>query len=755
MRRLILLGWTCALTLAAQSAATLTGSVQDPNGLSVANAMVRVQKHDGGANLEARTEPNGSFRFSDLPPGDYTLEVTSDGLKPSRSRLRLNPGAESHTAIRLEMAPLTTAINVQDQADDVRAKVEADYNLNKSVSAIEGQMVTQYNAVSNYDILRLLPGVMSAGGSAKDRFSVPTNIRGAAAWGTVETVDDYPAINITPVSAEDGGYTASFSSIVPSLALRSVSLATGGLGVSYGQAAGGVVRSSIKQGSPGKPFTSVRLEGSGVGEGVMMMETGGGAGKFDYYVAGQSVFGEYGDAYDTYARPIQDLRLYSGLVKVGYRVAPGSRLEGLFIGGNESHGYFQDSVVAGNRTVRRDYTTDKENYFAATRYDYRPSDDLVFGAGLTHSRFHENRIEEAVDGTPVGLSRRNRPQWATRGFSNVSLRKELKRGLVYSGSGGGELTWDRFRDITTVPVGFSFREQAGYWRNSVIIGGRLSLIGGARLSLMNNGFRDLRRNSYDVGAAYLLPTQTRLKFSRFTGYKTNKAFYLWWGNGLFIQREPRQGLEPSDTGTWEGAAEQTIGLGRGGSGVVRATYFHTEEKGLFNFGNSGGGVPFLDAARARGVELWTEWRLRRVRPFASFTTLSNVRTASTNPVANNVDLRFAQLPSRAAGFGAQVDATQRLLLVVMGSYDSGGIQEQVVNDAVVVSRYGKFTKVNATAAYSVNERFSLIGRIENLLNRRDLGYSRAVLNSDGSTQNVSGTQRDPGIIFAAGLQYRF
>ncbi|MGH9630233.1 MAG: TonB-dependent receptor domain-containing protein, partial [Bryobacteraceae bacterium] len=280
-------------------------------------------------------------------------------------------------------------------------------------------------------------------------------------------------------------------------------------------------------------------------------------------------------------------------------------------------------------------------------------------------------------------------------------------------------------------------------------------IGGVRLSLMNNGFRDLSRTSYDIGAAYLLPTQTRLKFSRSTGYKTNKAFYLWWGNGQFIQREPRRGLEPSETGTWEGGAEQTIHLGGGRSGVVRATYFHTEESGLFNFGNSGSGIPFFDAARARGFELWTEWRLGRVRPFASFTNLSNVRTGSTNPLANNVDLRFTPLPSRASGFGAQIEATRKLMLVVMGYYDSGGIQEQVVNDSIVVSRYGEFVKVNAAVSYSLSERLSLIGRVDNLLNRRDLGYSRTVLNQDGSSQNVAGTQRDPGTIFAGGLQYRF
>lgn len=760
MDRLNLPRWTCVFALALSMAAgdamaaELRGRVEDAMGAAITGATAELK--GSALRVERQTGMDGSFRFRGLRAGKYTLQIRAGGFETYNSDVTLAAGGEEDVLVRLSVASLTTAITVEAAADEIRAQVDSDYSQNKSITEVEGQTVMQFNAVSNYDMLRLLPGVMTSAHGGRDRFSLPTNIRGAAAWGTVETVDDYPAINITPVSAEDGGYTASFSSVVPSLALRKLSLATGGLGVTYGQAAGGVVRSTIKQGSPGRPETSVRMEGSGIGEGTVMAETGGGVRNFDYYIAGQSVIGEYGDAYDTFARPIQDLRLYSGLIKTGYRTSPGGRLEGMFIGGNENHSFFQDSAVAAeNRTIRRDYHTEKQNYFAALRYDYRPSDDIVFGTGLTHNRFHENRIEDAMDGVPVGVSRRNRPQWATRGFANLNFRKELSRSLIYSGTGGGEVTWDRFRDITTTPVGFSFREQAMYWRNTITVSRRLSLIGGARLSLLNNGFRDMRRTSYDIGASYILPTQTRLKFSRSNGFKLNKAFYLWWGNGLFIQRPPAMGLDPSETSTWEGGVEQTVALPRGTSGIVRATYFSTEESRLFNFGNSQTGVPYYDAARARGLEFWTEWRLGIVRPFASFTYLNNARTGSTNPLANNIDIRFTPLPSRAAGFGAQVDATRRLLLVVMGHYDSGAVQEQVVNDSIVVSRFGSFGKVNATASYAISERLGLILRVENLLNRRDLGYSRTVLNPDGSTQNIAGTQRDPGIIFGGGFQYRF
>jgi outer membrane receptor protein involved in Fe transport len=64
-------------------------------------------------------------------------------------------------------------------------------------------------------------------------------------------------------------------------------------------------------------------------------------------------------------------------------------------------------------------------------------------------------------------------------------------------------------------------------------------------------------------------------------------------------------------------------------------------------------------------------------------------------------------------------------------------------------------KANASATYRWNPRFSVTLRVENLFNQRDLGYSRSVLNPDGTSERVAGTQRDPGTIVGGALQVRF
>ncbi|HEU0142585.1 MAG TPA: carboxypeptidase regulatory-like domain-containing protein [Bryobacteraceae bacterium] len=407
-----------AMPAFAEERTAVEGTVVDSQEKPVSGAEVALEFPDG--TVETRhADPEGRFRFEDVKPGPATLRVTAKGFEVLRQAIA-GKDAAATLRLHLRIAPLRTGVTVTDSHPaDLRMQVDEIYNRNKSISTLNGLDLVNFNPVANYSALRLLPGVMTAAYGGRDRFSLPTHIRGGHAWGIVETIDDYPAINITPVNAEDGGYTAGFSSVIPSIAVESLSVATGGLGVSYGQASGGVVRNQIRRGSVGNITSSVRLEMLSLGEGIVMGDTGGGFGRVDYYVAGQSSLADYGTAYDTFPRPIEGLRLGSGVAKVGLRVTRSSRWETMYAGGGERHDYFQNATIAG-QPARREFHTDKSNHFLATRYDWRRSEDLGFGLGVTQNWFHEDRIEDFAAGVPVGLSRRNRPQRATRAFSTFT-----------------------------------------------------------------------------------------------------------------------------------------------------------------------------------------------------------------------------------------------------------------------------------------------------------------------------------------------
>lgn len=284
----------------------------------------------------------------------------------------------------------------------------------------------------------------------------------------------------------------------------------------------------------------------------------------------------------------------------------------------------------------------------------------------------------------------------------------------------------------------------------------MTLNGGVRVANLDNGFTTDARVLYDAGAAWLLPrSRTRVFGSWSTGYKLNKAFYLWWGNGQFITRDPATGLRPSTSGTLEGGVEQPLSFGTVASGTVRVALFRARERDLFNFANTGLGTPYYDDARTSGAEVWTEWRVGRLRPFGSITWLRSYRDASTNPTATNVDLRFAPLPNYNASFGTHIELHARLAATVSGLFDDGGVAQQSANDQISVTRFGRFMRVNTSVAWTASSRWGLFSRIENVLRRRDMGFDRTVISPDGSVRRITGTQRDPGIVVSAGVNLQF
>lgn len=86
-------------------AATIAGTVQDEDGKPVAFALVRRRQGAladnpmmamfGGGSMQARSDAQGRFRLTPMPPGRLQLMASADGFASGRSeRLQLTPGQE-------------------------------------------------------------------------------------------------------------------------------------------------------------------------------------------------------------------------------------------------------------------------------------------------------------------------------------------------------------------------------------------------------------------------------------------------------------------------------------------------------------------------------------------------------------------------------------------------------------------------------------------------------------------------------------
>jgi hypothetical protein len=76
------------------AAGSIRGQVTDPSGASIPAAEVKLTRANGNART-AKTDVRGSYQFSDVPPGAYTVRVTAKGFAPSeRANIEIGAGTQ-------------------------------------------------------------------------------------------------------------------------------------------------------------------------------------------------------------------------------------------------------------------------------------------------------------------------------------------------------------------------------------------------------------------------------------------------------------------------------------------------------------------------------------------------------------------------------------------------------------------------------------------------------------------------------------
>jgi ankyrin repeat protein len=103
-----------ALSAATSEAeSTVTGTVTDPNGAVVAGASVTLLNNRTGANFVYVTNDDGSYTFSLLEVGDYTLNAEAPNFAKAQSvELRLTAGSKRTVDISLEIPEVVEEVQV-------------------------------------------------------------------------------------------------------------------------------------------------------------------------------------------------------------------------------------------------------------------------------------------------------------------------------------------------------------------------------------------------------------------------------------------------------------------------------------------------------------------------------------------------------------------------------------------------------------------------------------------------------------------
>ncbi len=145
----------CLVAAPTARAATIEGTIVDPSGRAVSHARVRLIR--GLAPLaQARSSPQGRYRFSHLGPGEYSLIANSPGLTGTSAPLHISKGNETRKInLRLRLSAVEQHVVVSASLGGAVTS-----QLGSSVSVITRQQIKNQGDQNLFEALREVPGVV-------------------------------------------------------------------------------------------------------------------------------------------------------------------------------------------------------------------------------------------------------------------------------------------------------------------------------------------------------------------------------------------------------------------------------------------------------------------------------------------------------------------------------------------------------------------------------------------------------------------
>ncbi|MGB8261670.1 MAG: TonB-dependent receptor [Terracidiphilus sp.] len=363
----------------------LQGTVKDPTGALVPRAEVVVTGSALIGSKEVVTDASGYYRFSNLPPGNYTLTVKAPGFEAlKRQGVILEVGHLPTVNLTLKVGSVNTVVEVNTQGPVIDTTTTQNI-VNVNTDALQNLPTgTTYQSVIQFAPMARnepLAGQHSAGegsggtggslpGSSGNGLSFGYSIGGASDSESSYLVEGQDTENIS------GGYS---KANVPMDFIQEVEMKTSGISAEYGGALGGVVNVVMKKGgndfhgSIFSTYESNGLDGNPVSAFLRYdpTDSGNGALRLD-------------PAYQLYQPKKDHFRTVEPGVTVG---GPILKDKLVFFAGFEplvnSRAKTVDFGANDNNAGKQYFTQDRQTYFGTARLDATLSQKIrIFGSWL-------------------------------------------------------------------------------------------------------------------------------------------------------------------------------------------------------------------------------------------------------------------------------------------------------------------------------------------------------------------------------------
>jgi hypothetical protein len=222
------------------NAGTITGTVSDPSQAFISGAKVSLDNAVTSYHVTAQADASGSFRFVNVPPNTYTLQVAAAGFAPS-----------SQTVVVRSSVPLAIPVVLQVAAE----------NQSVDVSASVTQVETDPSAHTDVDRSEIdkLP-TMSPGSGLSDAITYSSGAVAADANGSFHPSGDHAQVSyVIDGQVISDQQSKTFSTQLPTNALQSMELITGSPEAEFGDKSSMVVNAVTRSGL-GSPKVFGNLE---------------------------------------------------------------------------------------------------------------------------------------------------------------------------------------------------------------------------------------------------------------------------------------------------------------------------------------------------------------------------------------------------------------------------------------------------------------------------------------------------------------
>lgn len=241
---LLALAWAASPVFAQSDRGTITGTVTDPTGASVAGAKITATNINSGETREVETSDEGSYTIPELPAGPYTLSIQAEGFKAlSVEDVQVAVQVTRRADFALEVGAVTEVVTITDEAPIIQrdTAVRQTNVTEKQVKELPLQVSAETAGRTPLSFIFLDSSVTVSSGSGQGTDASNFKVNGSQGRGQEILID-----GASTRRAQNGTF---FSEVAPGPnAFQEFTLSTSSYSAEYGQSSGGIVNFTIKSG---------------------------------------------------------------------------------------------------------------------------------------------------------------------------------------------------------------------------------------------------------------------------------------------------------------------------------------------------------------------------------------------------------------------------------------------------------------------------------------------------------------------------